>query len=197
MDRFRGARALVLDDNATARQALAGMLAGLSARAESVESDACLLEMLERASSDGDPYRFMFVEVDFDGGRGFDVVERLRQEFDDLPRIIMSIPPGKTLFVVISRSLWECHIKAQPRSLAGLGWRLTGFRVVQLVAGVGAPVKVLLVQACIAPPRRLASGPKYGVPPYQAPLVKTFGSGSVAGPPAGTSPNGFTCTGLL
>src|SRR5215472_7728530 len=110
--------------------------------------------------------------------------------------IIMSIPPGKTLFVVISRSLWECHINAQPRSVAGLSWRLAGFNVVQPVAGVAAPVRALLVQAGMVP-RRFASGPKYGEPLYQGPLVKTLGSGRVTGPPAGTSPNGFTCTGLL
>src|SRR5258708_1554460 len=33
--------------------------------------------------------------------------------------IIISIPPGKTLLVVISRSLWECHINAKPASPVG------------------------------------------------------------------------------
>src|SRR5882762_637713 len=33
--------------------------------------------------------------------------------------IIISIPPGKTLLVVISRSLCECHIKAKPASPVG------------------------------------------------------------------------------
>src|SRR5215469_11677289 len=103
--------------------------------------------------------------------------------------IIMSMPPGKTLFVVISRSLWECHIKAQPRSLAGLSWRLAGCRVVQFAFAVPAQAGIVA--------RKLASGPKYGEPLYQGPLVKTFGSGNVTGPPAATSPNGLTCTGLL
>src|SRR5213080_4103081 len=83
------------------------------------------------------------------------------------------MPTGKTLFVVISRSLCECHINAQPRSLAGLAWVLDGSNVVQLALG------------------------GLGVPPYHWPFVKTFGSGSVAGPPAATSPKGATCTGLL
>src|SRR5215467_124114 len=34
--------------------------------------------------------------------------------------IIISMPPGKILLVVISRSLWECHMKAKPASLDGL-----------------------------------------------------------------------------
>src|ERR1700739_3166810 len=50
---------------------------------------------------------------------------------------IISIPPGKTLLVVISRSLCECHMNAQPRSLAGVAWVLEGCRVVQNSVGVG------------------------------------------------------------
>ena len=51
---------------------------------------------------------------------------------------------------------------------------------------------------CCGPAERVvASGPRYGVPPYQAPLVKMLGSGSVAGPPAATSPKGATSRGLL
>src|SRR6202008_2957606 len=53
---------------------------------------------------------------------------------------IINMPPGKTLLVVISRSLWECHINAQPRSLAGLACVFAGFKVVQLVSSVGVPV---------------------------------------------------------
>src|SRR6516164_478609 len=34
--------------------------------------------------------------------------------------IIINIPPGKMLFVVISRSLWECHMNAYPASVLGL-----------------------------------------------------------------------------
>ena len=33
--------------------------------------------------------------------------------------IIMSMPPGKMLLVVISRSLCECHMKAKPASPDG------------------------------------------------------------------------------
>src|SRR6516165_3607520 len=99
------------------------------------------------------------------------------------------MPPGKTLFVVISRSLCECHINAQPRPLAGLACTFEGSRVVQL------PLLVVL-QAGIVD-RDTASGPKNGEPPYQGPLVKTLGSGKVAGPPVATSPKGATCTGLL
>src|SRR5580700_5293269 len=100
----------------------------------------------------------------------------------------MSMPPGKTLFVVISRSLCECHMNAQPRSLEGLACTFEGSRSVQLA--------LVVVSQAAWDARRVASGPKYGLPPYQAPLVKTSGSGKVIGPPVPTSPNGDTCTGL-
>src|SRR3974390_656904 len=70
--------------------------------------------------------------------------------------IIISIPPGKTLFVVISRPLCECHMNAQPRSLAGLACVFEGCRFVQLAL-------VVLAQFGIDP-RRRASGPKQGRP---------------------------------
>src|SRR5271169_316201 len=72
---------------------------------------------------------------------------------------IINMPPGKTLFVVISRSLCECHMKAQPRSLAGLTCRFAGCNVVQLVRGVAVPVVAVLVQVGILA-RKLASGPR-------------------------------------
>src|SRR5581483_1420077 len=84
--------------------------------------------------------------------------------------IIISIPPGKRLLVVISRSLCECHMNAQPRSLEGLACELAGRKLPVLV-----PIE-----------RTVASGPRYGLPLYQAPFVKMSGSGSVAGPPPDT-----------
>ena len=54
----------------------------------------------------------------------------------------------------------------------------------------------MLAQACVR--RRAGSHPaQIGLPPYQAPLVKMFGSGRVAGPPPATSPNGAASSGLL
>src|SRR6516162_1556913 len=105
---------------------------------------------------------------------------------------IINMPPGKTLLVVISRSLWECHMNAQPRSLAGLACMFAGCRLVQPAAGGLLPPAQAGALA-----RRLASGPRYGLPPYHAPLVNMFGSGRVIGPPLGTSPNGLTWSGLL
>src|ERR1700739_4569527 len=106
--------------------------------------------------------------------------------------IIISIPPGKILLVVISRSLCECHMKATPASPAG------GFAMVP-EGGVlpVAPQDPAGAPAIHPVARVVASGPRYGLPPYQAPFVNRLGSGKVTGPPLATSPKGATCTGLL
>src|SRR6266446_3952806 len=95
--------------------------------------------------------------------------------------IIINMPPGKMLLVVISLSLWECHMKAKPASDVG------EFAIVP--EGGVVPVGPVA--------RTVAFGPRYGLPPYQAPLVNRFASGSVAGPPPATSPKGAACSGLL
>src|SRR5882762_6396358 len=102
------------------------------------------------------------------------------------------MPPGKMLFVVISRSLCECHMNAKPASVLGEFAIVPDGGVLPLAphepAGEPAPQPVA---------RNVAFGPRYGLPPYHAPLVNRFGSGSVVGPPAGTSPKGAAWTGLL
>src|SRR5205814_6999934 len=95
--------------------------------------------------------------------------------------IIISIPPGKTLLVVISRSLCECHMNANPASPVG------EFAIVP--DGGVVPVGPVA--------RTVAFGPRYGLPPNQAPFAKILASGRVTGPPPATSPNGAACIGLL
>src|SRR5215469_17191670 len=95
--------------------------------------------------------------------------------------IIISMPPGNMLLVVISRSLWECHMKAKPASEVG------GLAIVP--EGGVVPVGPVA--------RTVASGPRYGLPPYHGPLVNRLGSGSVTGPPPDTSPKGRACNALL
>src|SRR6266536_863411 len=94
--------------------------------------------------------------------------------------IIIIIPPGKMLLVVISRSLCECHMKANPASEPG------SFAIVPN-GGMG-----------VGPTERLfASGPRYGLPEYHAPLATMPGSGSVTGPPLATLPKGLASSGFL
>src|SRR5438477_10371379 len=95
--------------------------------------------------------------------------------------IIISIPPGKMLLVVISRSLCECHMKAKPASSVG--------ELAVVPDGGVVPVGPTA--------RVVAFGPRYGLPAYHARLVKGLASGKVTGRWAATSLNGFACIGLL
>src|SRR5262249_30948684 len=107
--------------------------------------------------------------------------------------IIMSMPPGKMLLVVISRSLCECHMKAYPASDEG------SFAIVPEGGVVPVVLQVRFTPAPVQAPkvaRVVASGPRYGLPPHHAPRANRVGSGSVTGPPPDTSPNGFASIGL-
>src|SRR5882672_4711929 len=88
--------------------------------------------------------------------------------------IIINMPPGKMLLVVISLSLWECHMNAKPASLPG------EFAIVP--EGGVVPVGPVA--------RTVAFAPRYGLPPYHAPLARLFASGRLTGPPPATSPKG-------
>jgi hypothetical protein len=70
---------------------------------------------------------------------------------------IINMPPGKTLLVVISRSLWECHMKANPASLEGLLAIVPDGGVVPVV-----PQAVVLLVPVQVPKvaRVVASGPR-------------------------------------
>src|SRR5436309_14785393 len=87
--------------------------------------------------------------------------------------IIISIPPGKIVLVVISRSLCECHINAIPASPVGQ------FAIVP--DGGVVPVGPVA--------RTVAFGPRYGLPPNHPPFATRVGPGRAAWPPAGRLPD--------
>src|SRR5579864_8749810 len=109
--------------------------------------------------------------------------------------IIISIPPGKILLVVISRSLCECHMKAKPASELG-EFAMVPEGGVEPVWPHCTPGPLDCAPGLQPVARIVASGPRYGLPPYQGPLVNKFASGKVAGPPPDTSPKGAFSTGL-
>src|ERR1700730_7263284 len=71
--------------------------------------------------------------------------------------IIISMPPGKILLVVISRSLWECHMNAKAASDDGLFAMVPEGGVVPVVVQ-----EVELLTPVHVPPsaRVVASGPR-------------------------------------
>jgi PAS domain S-box-containing protein len=72
-------RVLVLDDMEEAREALADLLQGLSARVDRASSGALALEMVAQADALGDPYLMVFSDWLMPGFNGSQTCERIQQ----------------------------------------------------------------------------------------------------------------------
>jgi len=72
-----GARALVVDDHAGARELLCGLLASMGVRPESVADGVQALQAVTRADAAGQPYALMLVDWKMPGIDGIDCVEQL------------------------------------------------------------------------------------------------------------------------
>ncbi len=91
---------LVVDDNATNRRILQGMLAGWKMKAVAVESGRAALEELEHALHAGQPFGLILLDYMMPGMNGLDFAEQVRRrpEFRDCAMIMLSSarPPDGT-----------------------------------------------------------------------------------------------------
>ncbi|WP_343026810.1 response regulator [Massilia sp. MP_M2] len=71
-------RALVVDDSATARGALAEMLAGLGVQADTAASGDECLALLARSARDGTPYQIVLMDYLMPGLDGMQTIHRIR-----------------------------------------------------------------------------------------------------------------------
>jgi len=77
---FAGRRALVVDDNATARDVLVDLLGDLGARAEAVADAPTALAALVRGHRDGDPFAALLVDADLPGTDGRAIAEAVARD---------------------------------------------------------------------------------------------------------------------
>ncbi|MBM3733196.1 MAG: response regulator [Acidimicrobiia bacterium] len=90
---LRGMRALVVDDNPTAREILVDLLAGFNLRPVAVESASKAFAALDEARAENDPYRLAVIDwrmPEMDGIEASDLILRR----PDAPRIIMATAFG-------------------------------------------------------------------------------------------------------
>ena len=73
-----GRRVLVVDDNATNRRLLAGILTGWHMRTTTAVSAREALSQMETASAQGQPFELLLTDVQMPEMDGFDLVERVR-----------------------------------------------------------------------------------------------------------------------
>jgi two-component system sensor histidine kinase/response regulator len=84
-------RALVVDDSASARSALAEMLGTLGVRADTAASGEEALALLPRAGQEGKPYQLVLMDYRMPGLDGVETIRRMRKDAPpaQLPAILM------------------------------------------------------------------------------------------------------------
>ncbi|WP_394559637.1 response regulator [Aquipseudomonas alcaligenes] len=93
---LRGRRVLVVDDNASARQVLRGMLESMSFRCEAVESGAAALQRLQEAALRREPFELVVLDWQMPVMDGLECAQRIRaQGFDPQPHLLMATAYGR------------------------------------------------------------------------------------------------------
>ncbi|HEV8000381.1 MAG TPA: response regulator [Planctomycetaceae bacterium] len=89
--KLKGLRVLVVDDNATNRRVLSGILRMWQARPTAVDSGPAAVQELRRAAASGEPYPLLLTDAMMPEMDGFMLVEELRKEPNLAPRTIMML----------------------------------------------------------------------------------------------------------
>lgn len=76
-DELTGRRLLVVDDNQSAREVLAGLLEGLSFRVDQVDSGEAAVPLVEMANNSDDPYQIIFLDWQLGGIDGVETGLRI------------------------------------------------------------------------------------------------------------------------
>jgi two-component system, sensor histidine kinase and response regulator len=89
--KLQGLRVLVVDDNATNRRVLTGILRMWQARPTAVDGGPAAVQELRRAAAAGEPYPLLLTDAMMPEMDGFMLVEELRKEPNLAPRTIMML----------------------------------------------------------------------------------------------------------
>ena len=94
---LRGARLLIIDDNAQAREVLAGMLTTMTFSADEAPSGQQGIEMVRQADEQGKPYQVVLVDWQMPGLDGIETGKQIRAlaRLHSQPRLIMVTAYGR------------------------------------------------------------------------------------------------------
>ena len=92
LEELRNARALVVDDNATARLVHTEMLTHMGLRCEAVDSGSAALEALTAAVAGDDPYRLVLLDWNMPGLDGIETAMRIHSDLESsLPLSLLMV----------------------------------------------------------------------------------------------------------
>src|SRR5262249_48370342 len=104
--KLAGRRVLVIDDNATNRQILEGLLKSWHMEPVLTDGGAAALAALQAAADSGDPFRLILLDLMMPDMDGFDVIEQIKQR------------PGLAQpTIVMLSSAGQCEHRARCRAL--------------------------------------------------------------------------------
>jgi PAS domain S-box-containing protein len=95
----RALRVLIVDDNATAREVMAGMAATFGWQAETVDGGAAAIERLQRETAAGRSFDVLFMDWVMPGMDGWETIRHIRATHADgnVPAILMVTAHGREL----------------------------------------------------------------------------------------------------
>jgi DNA-binding NarL/FixJ family response regulator len=129
-------KVLVVDDHPLVRDAMAGILAGLSSDLEIIEASDCAAGLaVARAHPDLD---LVLLDLELPGSRRFDALDRFRREHPTLPVVILSMHRDRhAVRGAIERGAMGFIPKASPKEVIASATRLV------LSGGVYLPPEAL------------------------------------------------------
>ncbi|WP_231118342.1 CHASE domain-containing hybrid sensor histidine kinase/response regulator [Lysobacter silvisoli] len=100
-ERLRELRALVVDDNDSARNAIAAMVQSIGWKADAARSGEEALEFVERAHAEATPYQVIFLDWRMPGLDGWETGRRIRELLGagQAPLIVMVTAHGREMLV--------------------------------------------------------------------------------------------------
>jgi len=108
---LQGLRALVVDDNASARDAMLEMLGSLKIRCEGFAGGVEAVSAFKEAAGSGRPFGLVFVDWRLDSEDGFEVIGRMRAVAAD----------GESAFIMVATTLAaEVSRRVEAEGLAGV-----------------------------------------------------------------------------